>query len=470
MRMLPALLCRALLLALLASAAAQAEPPRTAGGYAVPASGVIGVDEAQLRAEYWLARTPDAEAVRMTPAQIAAQNARLYARDPSMHALAKLPARWRRKQVLGWIGKLSSPPSRALYFADGSAVPSEWLAARADALALDAVPRKQRARFGLVVRRASLRTFPDATRVFGDTQDHDIDRFQESALFIGTPVAIVHASRDGRWLFVLAPNYAAWIEADAVAEGAREEVLGYAALEPSRVVTGATAETVFTPEEPRVSALRLEMGQRLPLAPLLADGIANGQNAYTSWPLWLPVREADGSLAFVPALLPKRADSSAQPLPFTRGNLLRQAFKFLGERYGWGHDYEARDCSGFVAEVYRSLGVELPRNTGDQARSPVLANRIVFKPDEGREARERALAGVQAGDLLYIPGHLMMVLGRVDGRLYVIHDIEGGSWLDDGGQLHRMHLNGVSVTPFAPLRFDEASDFTDRLTTVLRIP
>jgi hypothetical protein len=72
--------------------------------------------------------------------------------------------------------------------------------------------------------------------------------------------------------------------------------------------------------------------------------------------------------------------------------------------------------------------------------------------------------------LLFIPGHLMMVVGHVDGRLYVINDIEGGSWLDDGGQLHRMHLNGVSVTPFAPLRFDEASDFTDRLTTVLRIP
>ena len=33
-----------------------------------------------------------------------------------------------------------------------------------------------------------------------------------------------------------------------------------------------------------------------------------------------------------------------------------------------------------------------------------------------------------------------------------------------------MHLNGVSVTPFAPLRFDDDSDFTDRLTAILRIP
>jgi hypothetical protein len=33
-----------------------------------------------------------------------------------------------------------------------------------------------------------------------------------------------------------------------------------------------------------------------------------------------------------------------------------------------------------------------------------------------------------------------------------------------------LHLNGVSVTSFAPLRFDEFSDFTDELTTILRIP
>jgi cell wall-associated NlpC family hydrolase len=469
-RRLALLLRPVLLLALCAPGAAAADAGRRVSGFAVPPSGVIGVEEAQLRADYWIARIPDAQAVRMTPAQIAALNARLYAEDPSMHALAALPANWDRSTVLGWIGKLSSVPSRPLYLADGTLASADWLGSLQQALALDQVPETQPTRFGMVVRRASLRTFPDATRVFTDPQDHDIDRFQESALFPGTPVAIVHRSRDGRWLFVLAPNYAAWIDAQAVAEGTRAQVLGYAWKQPVRVITGASARTVYTPEDARVSALTLEMGQRLPVAEVPPGAVVNGQNAYTAWPLLLPVRNADASLAFVPALLPKVADSQAQPLPFTRANLLRQAFKFLGERYGWGHDYEARDCSGFVAEVYRSVGIELPRNTGDQARSPALTSRIAFTADDTRAARERVLATVKPGDLLYIPGHLMMVLGRVGGRLYVIHDIEGGSWLDAGGSLHRMHLNGVSVTPFEPLRFDEDTDFTDRLAYVLRIP
>jgi cell wall-associated NlpC family hydrolase len=386
-----------------------------------------------------------------------------------MHDLAALPAQLDGVTVATWIGGLSKRPARELFDQQGKPLPPAWLDELQARLDLDAIPSLQPTRFGLVVRRAALRTFPDSTRVFATIDDHDIDRFQESALFPGTPVVIAHRSRDQRWLFVVAPNYAAWIAADAVAEGVREDVLGYATRKPARVVTGSRVATVYTPEEPRVSELVLEMGARLPLAPVPADAAVNGQNPYTAWPILLPVRNADGSLAFAPALLPRITDTAADYPPLTRANLLRQAFKFLGERYGWGHDYAGRDCSGFVAEVYRSLGVELPRNTGDQANSPVLDQRIDFGPEADRAARERALATVEAGDLIYIPGHLMMVLGQVDGQLYVIHDIEGGSWLDAGGSLHKMRLNGVSVTPFEPLRFDDSSDFTDRVGHILRI-
>jgi len=71
----------------------------------------------------------------------------------------------------------------------------------------------------------------------------------------------------------------------------------------------------------------------------------------------LPVREADGRLKLVPALLPRSQDTAADYLALTPRLLLQQAFKFLGERYGWGHDYDTRDCSGFVSEIYRSFGV-----------------------------------------------------------------------------------------------------------------
>ncbi len=121
-------------------------------------------------------------------------------------------------------------------------------------------------------------------------------------------------------------------------------------------------------------------------------------------------------------------------LPLTRANVIRQAFKFLGERYGWGHSYNARDCSGFVSEVYRSFGVQLPRNTRDQAVSPAL-NRFAFSPDDSHARRVEVLKTLQVGDLIYIPGHVMMVIGQEKDGPYVIHDTTGITYRKTDGEL-----------------------------------
>jgi cell wall-associated NlpC family hydrolase len=305
--------------------------------------------------------------------------------------------------------------------------------------------------------------------VFSRQGDTDIDRFQESALFPGTPVAVLHASADGEWLFVASPRYQAWIERRSVAEGPREAVFGYrdrAETGPRRVVTGSKIQTVYTPEEPRVSALQLEMGVAVPLAGLPPDRVVNGQHPYTAWIVELPVREADGSLASSPALLPRIADTAADVLPLTPANLIRQGFKFLGERYGWGHSYDARDCSGFVSEVYRSMGVQLPRNTSDQGTTDAFT-RIAFGEDASTAERMAAVEALQVGDLVYIPGHVMMVVGQVDGHPYVIHDTNGGSMRGADGRVRSLGLNGVVVTALLPMMFNDSERYVDRMTAIV---
>ena len=59
------------------------------------------------------------------------------------------------------------------------------------AVQIEAIPAAVSARHGLVVHRADLRAFPTRLRVFSTPGDTDIDRFQESALFPGTPVVVV---------------------------------------------------------------------------------------------------------------------------------------------------------------------------------------------------------------------------------------------------------------------------------------
>ncbi|HEU4812777.1 MAG TPA: SH3 domain-containing protein, partial [Xanthomonadaceae bacterium] len=433
----------------------------------VPAHGVIGVDDAKLSPGYWVSRLETPDAVLLEPDAIAARNARLLQADDSMHDLAAWPVEIDGQVVRALIEDLSSRPTRTLYDVHGREIPAATLDDLVSNLALDALSSGPRTvRFGLVLKRAPLRTFPTDLRVFSRPGETDIDRFQESALFPGTPVLMLRQSNDTHWEFVVSPRYAAWIPRTSVAIGTREQVLGYGSRTPYRVITGAEVHTVDTREAPQVSALQLDMGVRVPLAEVPLDQPVNGQHPYTSWIVDLPVFGPDDFLAFQPALLPKIADTSPDYLPLTRANLIRQAFKFLGERYGWGHSYDGRDCSGFVSEVYRSMGVQLPRNTSDQAVSPVFARRAFGEADTS-EARLAAARALDVGDLVYIPGHVMMVIGHVDGQPYVIHDTNGGSYVDADGELVRMGLNGVVVTPLLPMAFNETETYVDRMTAIV---
>ena len=453
-----------LLLALPAALAAR-EPAPIPPPLAVP-----GLVDAHLTPDHWIDALAEPDRVVLTPSQISTQNARMQAEDASIHALEALPPRMEGARVRAWIESLSELPERERFDVHGKPVPRGDLERIRAGLALDAVPATQPTRYGMVVRRAALRTFPTRLRVFHSAGDTDIDRFQESALFPGDPVAIVHESRDGAWYFVLSQRYAAWIEKQYVAEGERDTILGYGQRAPFLVVTGATARTAYTPENPGVSDVQLEMGVRVPvLAGWPPMDEVNAQLPAAHHVVELPVRGEDGRLSFQPALLPRSADVASDYLPLTEANLIRQSFKFLGERYGWGHSYNARDCSGFASEIYRSFGVLIPRNTSAQAVSPAL-NRLPFDAGDDHAARVRALRAARVGDLVYIPGHVMMVIGHADGEIFAIHDTSGMSWKPEGtDDLVRLHLNGVVVTPILPMMSNATTPTVDRITSIQRI-
>ena len=431
-------------------------------------TGVVGVRVEHLEAAHWVGRQAAPDAVALPYDRVVARNQRLLAEDDSTRDLGTLPDPLPAAQVRAWIEDLSARPRRTLYDAQGDSIGASTIDGWMAALDLQAIPASQPLRYGLVVQRADLRTFPTTTRVFSRVGDTDIDRFQENAFFPGTPVVVVHESRDRNWWFVVGELYAAWVEKRFIAEGDRTQVLGYGKKAPYLVVTGAEVRTTTTPEEPRVSDLKLDMGVRLPwLRDWPGTRAVNGQAPYASYVVEVPVRGSDGRLSIVPALLPRTSDVAPDYLPLTQANVLRQSFKFLGERYGWGHSYDARDCSGFVSEVYRSMGVLLPRNTSDQAVSPVYERTALSEAD--RAQREQAMRDLQVGDLVYIPGHVMMVIGHENGTPYVIHDTNGGSWLGNNGELVSGRLNGVSVTPLVPLRLDRERDYVDGVTNIQRL-
>lgn len=470
----PALVPAAVLLALLgyligvpAGLALAAVLPRLGSGLALPGllvlmvvAGAAGAAEPERQtAAYWVARCPDAEAELLDAEAVAAANARMVAADPTVRDLAALPERLPRADVAALVAGGSRIPSGPLVRDTGAAVTEADRQPWQAGLALERVPPETAPRFGLAVRRAAIRRLPTPDRILSSPADTDIDRLQETAVFPGTPVAAIHRSADDRWAFVLTPTYAGWIAADAIALGARDEVLSYAAA-ATRVVTGSRVVTAFTPELPALSQLVLDMGTALPeLADWPRRQAVNGQLPWAAHVVQLPCREPDGSLAIRPALVPRSADTHAGPLPATRANVIRQACKFLGDRYGWGHDHDSRDCSGLVCEVYRSLGLVLPRNTADQAVSPAL-ERTPLPATLGRAERLAAVAALAPGDLIYAPRHVMLVLGH-DPDTWVIHATLGGG----AGP----RVNGIVIMPLAEIGGEGNGPIVDAATTLVRV-
>jgi hypothetical protein len=176
----------------------------------------------------------------------------------------------------------------------------------------------------------------------------------------------------------------------------------------------------------------------------------------------------EGKLDFKKVLIARNKDVHKGYIPYTRKNITLQAFKFLGERYGWGHSYNARDCTGFVMEIYKTFGIHMPRNTGQQG-SGSFGQNTRFTPDSTEDEKLQALRDMDIGDLIYVPGHVLMYIGDVDGQPYVIHDVSIFRYTDDNGEYYEGVLNSVAVTPLIPLYGSRESTYVDLMYNIKRV-
>jgi cell wall-associated NlpC family hydrolase len=421
-----------------------------------------------LSPDYWIARTASPDKLLLTSQQIDALNQKTLATDPAMHDLTRLGSNLTRDQVISWVKEAWSPLTKPLVDAGGTTISAETLAAIEANVGIDRIPPTAPTRYGLSVRRAQLRTYPTSLRAFPSKDLTDFESFQAGTLFPADPVVIAHTSADAKWYLVVSDQGPAWVARSEIAEGAAEEVFLYGRKTPYLVITGDQVRTVYTPEAPTLSEVRLDMGARVPLAVLPANEPVNGQGPYEAWTIELPTREDDGSLRFRPVLVQKIRDASSGYLPLTRANIIRQSFKFLGERYGWGHLYNARDCSGFTSDVYRSMGIRMPPNSGAQGASPAFQHRL-FAAADSHEARVQAVLNAAVGDLVVVPGHVLMILGKVDGQPYVIQDVPFAVFRDSQGRIHWTKVNEVSVTPLLPLLADEHQSYVDAMTSLVHV-
>lgn len=423
-----------------------------------------------LSVDFWIDRTNDPDELLSDEAAIAACARNAFDTDPHLVDLARYPQSLTKTEVVELIRGVSKPYAGDLWYRDSDEPVTEDDYDRYTAsLDLVRLPDTIAVRFGMIVERTAMRTWPNDEVVYKSRETIDLDRFQENGLFPSDAVAVLHESADGKWVFAQSYNYAAWVRKDKIAIGDRAEVLAYRQADPFLIIAGNRAHTNFTPETPAVSEVRLEMGARLPLIdPEDVDHNVDGQHPAASYIVRLPTRTEKGKLEFRHALIARNQDVHLGYMPYTRRNLLHQAFKFLGERYGWGHSYNARDCTGLVLEVFKTFGFAMPRNSMQQGFSDIGEN-VRFPIDAPAEEKLAALAGADVGDLLYSTGHVMLYLGCVDDEHYVIHDLTGSGWIDDKGNFRKGAINSVSVTPLRKIHASPEATYFDQLYAIKRL-
>lgn len=335
---------------------------------------------------------------------------------PTMRNMAALPSELSGTDVRKMIESYELPAGER--YADGhtlitSAMREEVYANRN----LDKIPETVEIRRAIITIRADLKKFPTAL-TFHTSGDTYYDGLQETELIAGFPIAVLHTSTDGKFVFVLSYHYNGWIPAKNAAYCTTEEYRLFA--EPEDYVTVLAKMT-------ECGGVRLDMGAVLPYAGETAD----------SYTVRIPKRHPEtGMLTLEDAEISKN-HAVRGTLDYTMKNYYRQAFLYLGTDYGWGGANGGVDCSGFVGAVFRTFGLYLPRNTGEQSKHAGMVISLADDPSGVLDTINQPAA-------VYRPGHVMLYLGKRDGRHTIIHAPQSGEKVCVA-ELSMANLTGVSV-------------------------
>ncbi len=342
--------------------------------------------------------------------------------------------------VRGKLAKLQTFLSeKAFYTEEGDAIGDALTKVLQANSNIATVPDTITTRYALVVDYANHRVSPTQQTLLKEPQQHYFDRNQNAALDIGTPLAILHQSSDKKWYFALSPSSYGWIAAEDIALTTQKKMLAFA--QSKNFVVTINPKNALWINHHYDNFVR--MGVRLPYLGRLGIYMQ----------VQIPKRDDEGALLLHTALI-KRSDVHHGYLAYTQRTIITQAFKFLNAPYGWGGMFGEQDCSKYLQEIYSTVGIQLPRNSAEQAK--VGKALIRFQGDTSKRSTVLIQEGIPATTLLHLPGHIMLYLGSYEGVPYMIHTV----WGAIQGQ------NPIAKTAVTPIYFKAYIDEMDTATTL----
>lgn len=377
-------------------------------------------------APFWIERLSSPDAPVLTAEEIRVFNRDMVRRIDQMADISAMGGEVSGDALRDWLLYDPLPgPDEPRFYPGGEPVEYRFFEKILRNMDMEGVLPINPVSFGIVIEPTDIRAFPSESVII--KRPGGFDTFQYSAIYPTEPVALLHRSRDNKWGFFQTRFVRGWMRLDKAAFADRAGVSPGDG--PFIVVTGNRV-SVFSDTGLNEELYRLPMGTALYLS---------GSGGGGFYAVRLPRKGTDG-LEWTTGYIDRGAEVSEGFLPYTRRNAVTQAFKMLGEEYGWGGRGGLRDCSAFVRDIFASMGVFLPRNSRQQSMIGGTAPGM-----DGLIAHGEKEAALKAAEpsitLLGMDGHVMLYLGDLEGRPYVIHQIYG--YMD----VHGLNvINKVSVT------------------------
>ncbi|MCE5249383.1 SH3 domain-containing protein [bacterium] len=298
----------------------------------------------------------------------------------------------------------------------------------------DAIPDIVTPRYGILVAPSTHRYIPTHNERWRE-QNGWISSTSFNAADAASPVAILHTSRDGDWYYVRSEFNFGWIPALDIATGSEDEIRNYVEARDFIMVTTGKVP-VYSDNPPYNFLMDLYMGARVRLVSKEADGFH----------VLVPFRKPDGTFQTVPGRVKPDAGVCAGYQPFTQRNIINTFFAKLNDPWSGGDAYEARHCCGTVRGVLRTFGIKVMDSTTFQLHA---SDHVISYPKETpSEVKYKYLRECEPAITLLGSGdHVILYLGEVNGRHYVIHSTGYDYKRDDGTVmlLRRVNVNDTEL-------------------------
>ncbi len=230
------------------------------------------------------------------------------------------------------------------------------------------------------------------------------DYNQNSAYYLNTPLFVSHFSKDKAWAFVQGSYAFGWVRMEDIALVDRAFVEAF-----KRGSYAMTTKDNLRLFDNAKDLMLVKLGTLFPF----------DRNGYL-----FATRQSNGYAQIERFKVSDSSIIATKPLAFTPHNVARIAKEFYNEPYGWGGNYQCRDCSATVRDFMGVFGIFLRRNSSQQAQDGQM---IAIKHIPTIEQKKATIIAHAKPfrSLLFVPGHIVLYIGAYRNEPIILHTYWG---------------------------------------------